>query len=392
MTDYRFDQVFDRRPTSSTKWNKFPEGVLPFWVADMDMRAPPFLLDRLKQRIDHGILGYTVTPPTVVEAFIHWLEVHYRWSVQPEWLVWIPGVVTGLNLATRTALAGESLHQSRRSAYRGIVIPRPVYYPFLDVAANSGGESHLSDLVRSGQQWIMDFDDLDRCAKDSCLFMLCNPQNPTGRVYTRVELQQIAELCLRHNLILMSDEIHCPLILDRELQHVPVATLSREIEARTITLFSPTKAYNTPGLSCAVAVIPDPVLRQDFLHARAGLVPGISPLAYLACELAWSDRSDWLPAMLDYLRGNEQRVRTVAGARMTPVEGTYLAWIDVRDLNLADAETHFVNHGLGLSLGEQFGGPGFIRFNFGCPRPTLQAGLERLAAALSSPDGVFRPT
>jgi len=382
MTDYRFDQVFDRRPTSSTKWNKFPEGVLPFWVADMDMQPPPFLLEGLKNRIDHGILGYTVTPPTVVEAFIRWLEHHYQWQVQPDWLVWIPGVVTGFNLAARAALEGERAFLRRESARKGIVIPRPVYYPFLDVAQNSGGVSHLSDLVRADQSWVMDFDDLDRCARDACLFMLCNPQNPTGRVYTRRELEQVAQLCLRHDLTLMSDEIHCPLVLDETLQHVPIATLSPEIEARTITLFSPTKAYNTPGLGCAVAVIPDPVLRQNFLRAREGLVPGISPLAYVACEIAWSDRSDWLPSMLDYLRGNEQRVRAVAGQRMTPVEGTYLAWIDVRDLKLADANAYFLKHGLGLSLGEQFGGPGFIRFNFGCPRPTLDAGLERLAAAI----------
>jgi cystathionine beta-lyase len=385
MTDYRFDQIFDRRPTSSTKWNKFPEGVLPFWVADMDMQAPAFLLDALKRRIDHGILGYTTTPPGVVEAFMRWLDHHYRWQVEPDWLVWIPGVVTGFNLAARAALDAESARADRKPVRKGFVIPRPVYYPFLDVAANAGGESHLSDLVREGERFVMDFDDLDRCARKACLFMLCNPQNPTGRVYERAELERVAELCLRHDLTLMSDEIHCPVILDRQLRHIPVATLSPEIETRTVTLFSPTKAYNFPGLGCAVAVIPDPGLRRRFLHARADLVPGISPLAYLACESAWSDRSDWLPAMLEYLRGNAALVHAVAGRRMTPIEGTYLAWIDVRDLRLEDANTHFEKHGLGLSVGEQFGGPGFVRFNFGCPRSTLEAGLVRLSTALAAP-------
>ncbi len=372
MTEFNFDEVIDRRPSSSSKWTKFPDGILPFWVADMDIRAPEFMLDALKSRIDHGILGYTVTPPSLIDTAIAWLQRSYGWKVQAEWLVWIPGVVTGFNLAARTTInPGE-----------GILIPKPVYYPFLDVPANVGGEAVLSDLILAGQQWVMDFDDLNTKAANARLFMLCNPQNPTGRVYTRPELEQVADLCLRHNLSIMSDEIHCPIILDPERKHIPIATLSPEIEAKSITLFSPTKAYNIPGLGCAVAVIPDLGIRQRFLKARAGLVPGISPMAYLACELAWADQSDWLPSLLQYIRGNEALVRATVGNRMTAVEGTYLAWIDVRDLRLNDTSAHFERHGLGLFIGEQFGGKGYIRFNFGCPRTTLDEGLRRLTAAL----------
>lgn len=377
MTHYDFDQVPDRRPTSSSKWTRFPEGVLPFWVADMDIRAPQFMLDALAARIDHGILGYTATPPSLVASLLDWLERSYGWKVQAEWLAWMPGVVTGFNLAARAAIGSGD----------GILIPKPVYYPFLDVPANAGGQARLSELVMSGKvadggRWVMDFDDLETKAAMSRLFLLCNPQNPTGRVYTRRELEQVADLCVRHDLTLMSDEIHCPVILDPASRHIPIATLSPEIEARSITLFSPTKAYNIPGLGCAVAVIPDRELRRRFQRARAGLVPGISPLAYLACELAWADRTDWLPALLDYLRGNAERVRAAVGPRMTPVEGTYLAWIDIRDLGLEDAAGHFERHGLGLSIGEQFGGPGYVRFNFGCPRATLDEGLLRLRKAL----------
>ncbi len=346
---------------------------MPFWVADMDFKAPDFILQGLHDRLEHGIIGYTVTPPGVEAAFCEWLTRAYGWTVDPQWLVWLPGVVTGFNLAARAAIdAGD-----------GILIPKPVYYPFLDVPDHAGGRALLSDLVLADDQWVMDFDDLIVKARDARLFMLCNPQNPTGRVYSRQELTQVAQLCLQHDLVLMSDEIHCPLILDASTTHVPVASLIPELLHKTITLFSPTKAYNFPGLGCAVAVIPDHTLRERFVAARGGLVAGIGPLAYLACELAWSDRGPWLPALLDTLRGNEKLVRDAVGSRMTRVEGTYLAWIDIRDLKLPDVEAHFLKHGLGPSFGEQFGGPGFIRFNFGCPRLTLQSGLQRLRSALS---------
>jgi len=372
MTTYDFDGVADRRPTSSSKWNKYPPAILPFWVADMDFKAPDFILQGLRDRIGHGIIGYTVTPPGLEAAFVDWLERGYGWTIDPQWLAWLPGVVTGFNLAARAAIQPGD----------GILIPKPVYYPFLEVPANTGGRALLSDLVLDGGKWVMDFDDLSAKAVDASLFMLCNPQNPTGRVYSRQELTQLAQLCLRHDLVLMSDEIHCPLILDESAAHIPIATLVPELLQQTITLFSPTKAYNIPGLGCAVAVIPDSTLRARFVAARGGIVSGIGPLAYLACELAWSDRGTWLPAMIDYLRGNETLVRDVAGSRMTPVEGTYLAWIDIRDLKVQDVQAHFLKHGLGPSFGEQFGGPGFIRFNFGCPRPTLREGLNRLDAAL----------
>ena len=373
MTTFDFDSVPERRTTASSKWNRYPPDVLPFWVADMDFRAPEFILQGLRERIDHGIIGYTMTPPGLVAACIDWLERTYGWQVAPEWLVWLPGVVTGFNLAARAACRPGD----------GIVIPKPVYYPFLDVPANVGGTALQSDLQRDGDRWVMDFDELDQLARQAALFMLCNPQNPTGRVYTRDELLQVAQVCLRHNLVLMSDEIHCPLVLEPGARHLPVATLVPELLAHTITLFSPTKAYNLPGLGCAVAVIPDRSLRHRFAAARAGIVSGIGPLAYLACELAWRDRGPWLPELLAYLRDNEALVRETVGARMTRVEGTYLAWIDIRDLQLADPEAHFLGHGLGPSFGAQFGGPGYIRFNFGCPRQTLREGLRRLSHILS---------
>ncbi|MCP5182396.1 MAG: putative C-S lyase [Pseudomonadales bacterium] len=369
-----FDTVIERRGTAASKWTRFSEGVLPFWVADMDFRAPEYILNGLRTRLDHGILGYTATPPTTVEAFVDWLRRTYAWEVREDWLVWIPGVVTGFNLATRAALHPGG----------GILIPKPVYYPFLDVPKNTGGTALLSDLVRDGNRWVMDMDDLDLKARQADILLLCNPQNPTGRVYTRQELEAVAALCERRDLVLMSDEIHCPLVLDPGCRHLPIASLHPDIAARSITLFSPTKAYNLPGLGCGVAVIPDRDLRRRFMKARAGLVPGIGPLAYLACELAWRDQTSYLPSLLAYLRANHDQLRAAMGQRMTPVEGTYLAWIDITDLGLADPEAHFVAHGLGLSQGAQFGGPGYIRFNFGCPSSMLQEGIKRLKSAFAA--------
>ena len=369
-----FDRVINRRGTWSSKWDKYAgSDVLPFWVADMDFPMPRFIHDAVRLRLDHRILGYTRTPATLVEAFQRWLVRHFEWSVPDSWLVWLPGVVTGFNLAARaTAVRGGS-----------VVIPTPVYYPFLHVPGNCGQDGIHVPLVKEGERWVMDFDALGRAVKPrSHILLLSNPQNPTGRAYTEGELQRLAEFCLRHDLVLCSDEIHCQLILAEDASHVPVASLAPEIAERSITLFAATKTYNIPGLSCGVAVIPDPKLRQRFKQAQGGLVPSVGPLEFAASEAAFTDNGPWVGALLDYLRANHALLAEVAGARMTPVEATYLAWIDVRDLELERPGEYFEQHGLGVSDGAAFGGDGFVRFNFGCPRSLLEQGLERLASAL----------
>ena len=365
-----FDTVFDRRPTFSTKWTRYAPDVLPFWVADMDFQAPSFVREALQARVDHGIFGYTRTPATLVEAFQSWLTHHYQWTVPEEWLVWIAGVVPGVNLGARAA----------RGAKDGVLVPTPVYYPFLEVAGNLGSRHIESRLVRDGSRWVMDFDDLAKGAKRADSLLLSNPQNPTGRAYSAQELAALARVCEAEDVVVVSDEIHSPLVLTDGAVHIPIARAHPEL--KTISLFAPTKAYNIPGLSSAVAVIPDPALRSRFLDARAGLVSDAGPLAHAACEAAYRDRSEWLQTLNQYLRANRDALAEVAGARMTEVEATYLAWIDVSDLPVSDIEAHFVAHGLGLSNGAQFGGPGFVRFNFGCPRDTLNEGLKRLASAL----------
>jgi cystathionine beta-lyase len=241
-------------------------------------------------------------------------------------------------------------------------------------------------------RWVMDFDLLGRAITPRTrLYLFCNPQNPTGRVYDRDELVALARFCERHDLLICSDEIHCSLVLDEDRRHIPIASLSQEIAARTITLMAPTKTYNTPGLACAFAIIPDAPLRRRFAAARAGLMPGIGTLSYVAATAAYEDRSDWLARLLRYLAANRDRLQaTVAalpGVSMTHVEATYLGWLDVRELALASVTEHFEAHGLGFSDGAQFHGPGFVRFNFGCPRATLEEGLSRLERAVRAAPG-----
>jgi cystathionine beta-lyase len=372
-----FDNVVERRGTGSTKWSKYKDpDVLPFWVADMDFRAPGFIRDALQKRLDHGIFGYSETPRELIDAAILWLAAEFDWAVAPDWLVWLPGVVTGLNLACRAVGApGDS-----------VMMNVPVYYPFLAAPGNGGRTPIEVPLTLDERRWVMDIPAMTAALGNRTrLFMFCNPQNPTGRIYERKELVALAKFCERHDLLICSDEIHCDLRLD-DRPHVPIATLSADIAARTITLMAPTKTYNTPGLCCAFAVIPDAALRRRFCDARAGLVPSIGILAYTAALAAYEDPSDWLSRLRAYLRDNrdalEACVAELPGVSMTHVEGTYLGWIDVRELRLDNPMRHFESHGLGLSDGAQFHGAGFVRFNFGCPRTTLNEGLARFRRAV----------
>jgi len=375
-----FDAVIDRRGTSASKWDKYAgRDVLPFWVADMDFRTPDFILDALTQRIRHGIFGYTEVPAELIDAARARLADDYGWHVLPEWLVCIPGVVPGLNLACRAVGArGDS-----------VLVPVPVYYPFLSAPGYAERVRIEVPLELIGARWEVPTEPLGRAMRsDTRLLLLCNPQNPTGRVYDRSELEAVADFCMRRGLVICSDEIHCALVLDADKRHVPIATLAPEVAARTITLIAATKAYNIPGLACGFAVIPDSDLRAAFTQARAGLVHGVGPLEYAAATAAYRDRSTWLASLVAYLRANRDRLqRCIArlpGVSMAHVEATCLAWIDVRALALDDPGAFFERHGLGLSIGEQFGGPGFVRFNFGCPRVTLEEGLSRFERAVES--------
>ncbi len=372
---YDFDAGIDRRGSSSTKWEKFSPDVLPMWVADMDFAAPDVVLSAIRERLEHPVLGYTDKPASLDQALQGWLLRHYGWAVKEEWFVWLPGVVPALNLACRT-LSGSG---------QKILIPAPVYHPFLDLGANADLDEIRVPMAVDDGRWAMDLERMqDAVDADTRMLLICNPQNPTGRCYSAAEIQALADFVIRNDLILVSDEIHCNIVLQQGVKHRPVASVCPELEARTISLYAATKVYNIPGVSCAVAVIPNSDLRERFREARVGLVPGIGPLGFVAAEAAFNDQGPWIPELIQYLRGNLELIKAALGGRLCELEGTYLAWIDLRDLAIDDPEVHFARHGLGISPGQQFQGAGYIRLNFGCPRATLREGLARLKTGIEA--------
>ena len=372
--DFAFDRVVDRRGSDSIKWNKYAgRDIIPLWVADMDFAAPPVVLDALHHRVEHGVLGYAAPMPSLVEATLDYLDANYGWKVAPEWLVWLSGVVTGLNLACRVVDGG-------------VLTATPVYPPFLSAPRLSGRELSSVPLKLTTDGWRMDLDAMQAALKaDTRLWLLCHPHNPVGRAWSDAELRDFADFCKRNDLIVCSDEIHCDLILDAERRHVPLACLDDEIARRSITLMAPSKTFNIPGLACAFAVIPDAALRRRFTGAARGIVPDVNVLGYVAAEAAFREGADWHRGLIDTLRRNRDRVEAAVGAMpglaMTHVEATYLAWIDARGLGVDDPVAFFEAAGVGLSNGADFGLPGWVRLNFGCPGATLDAALERMRRA-----------
>lgn len=372
-----FDQVIDRAGSDSTKWAKYAgRDILPLWVADMDFAAPPAVLEALRRRLEHGVLGYPQPWPSLAAAVVDHLAGEYGWTIDPDWIVWLPGLVTGLNVACR-AVDGD------------VFTATPVYPPFLSAPAFSGRRLATADLVQADGRWQWDLAAAEAALTPATrLFLLCHPHNPVGRCWQADELEAVAALCERHDLVVCSDEIHCGLILDRERRHLPFAALSPEIARRTITLMAPSKTFNIPGLGCAFAVISDARLRRRFRAAMQGIVPHVNVLGLHACEAAFRHASDWHGELLAYLAANRDRVEAAVaglpGIAMAHVEATYLAWIDARGLKVDNPAMHFETHGLGLSDGADFFASaerGWVRLNFGCPRATLDRALARLENA-----------
>ena len=367
----------------SEKWGRYAgRDVLPLWVADMDFAAPPVIIEALHRRIDHGVFGYTEAWPTLVEAVIEGLQRDHGWTIEPDWLVWLPGVVSGFNLAC--AIAGE--------AGDGVLTAAPVYPPFLVAPENTGRVLQRCELVLQDGRWQWDWDALERAADArSRLLLLCSPHNPVGRVFDTAELRRLADFAERRDLLICSDEIHCGLVLDAERAQRPIAALDEAVARRTITLMAPSKTWNIPALYCAFAVIPDATLRRRYRNAMRGLIPHVNVLGMVATEAAYRDGGPWRAALIDYLRDNRNRVVDAVGAMpglaTTRPEATYLAWIDCREMMAArgveDPVAFFEAAGVGLSDGCFFGAPGWLRLNFGCPRATLDEALQRMLQAVS---------
>ncbi len=383
---YHFDLPVERRGTDSGKWAWYGEDVLPMWVADMDFASPPPIIDALQKRVAHGVFGYGMDSKPLKQTLVERMARLYGWTIQPDDIVMLPGLVSGLNIVSRAV--GERGD--------GVLINTPVYGPFLTAPVNQYRTLQSAPLhtTQTGRyvDYGLNMDGLAAAVEPSTrLFLLCNPHNPVGRAFTRAELTEIATFCEQHNLVICSDEIHCDLLLG-ETQHIPIASLASEVAQRTITLMAPSKTFNVPGLGASFAIIQNPALRKQVEAAMAGIVPHVNILGMVAAEAAYAECDDWLQALRVYLTANRDfAVRYIEahmpGVVTTNPEATYLLWLDLREAGLGEkpADRLLKDAKLAVNDGAWFGegGEGFIRMNFGCPRSTLIEGLERICTVVT---------
>lgn len=384
---YDFDRIIDRRHTDSAKWAYFADDVLPLWVADMDFISPEPVIRALREYVERGLFGYALSAPQALrEVIVERLERLYGWKVAPDALLFPTGVVTGYDQACHALLGPDD----------ALLIQTPVYPPFLNAAKWAGAQSQEMELTRDAAgYYTVDLDRFAAAITDRTrAFLLCNPHNPVGRVFTPAELTAMAEVCLRRDVFIISDEIHGDLIYSGH-QHRPIASLAPEIEARTITVMAPSKTYNIPGLGCAVAIIPNKELRRRYQEAHKGLTGHVNNLGYVAALAAYRDGQEWLDACLRYLEANRDFVYRYVAEKLpqlavSPIEGTYLAWLDCRRAGLpadvAPGKFFLEKAKVALNEGATFGpgGEGFVRLNFGCPRAILEEALERMRVALAA--------
>ena len=385
---YNFDRVPNRRnPNVLNKWTWYPKDMLPMWVADMDFPAPKPILNALHKVVDHGVLGYELPSPALQETVAARMDRLYRWKVKPESVVTVTGIVSGFNVAARAF----------GSPKKGYLVQSPVYNEFHEVKNNVRIPQFDAPLVKSAQGNILyyeiDWDVFRKQVKRVGMFLLCNPHNPLGMIFSRKDLLRMAEICVENKVLIVSDEIHSELLLN-DNQFTPLAKLSSEIAKQTITLIAPSKTFNVPGLFCGFAIIPNKELRERYVKVVESLRLHVSSLGLHAAEAAFSGQCDgWLRALRGYLKGNRDFLvdyvtETMPGVRITIPEATYLAWLDFTQLNLKSSPYEFFlkKAKVALSDGAIFGesGNGHVRLNFGTSRRILTQGLERMRKALRS--------
>jgi len=391
---YNFDRIIERRGTNSLKWQKYPEDVLPLWVADMDFAAPEPITVALRQKVEHGIFGYEMPSRQLTEIVAARMQNLYGWQISPESVVAVPGVVAGFNLAAHAVCA----------AGQGILVQPPVYPPFLSVHTNTQlvrQDAPLALYVKNGNlHYSVDLDRFEQTIHSggtrTRMFLLCNPHNPTGQAYSRSDLTKMAEICLQNDIFICSDEIHSE-VLPGGVKHIPLAALDPEVGNHTITLVAPSKSFNVPGLFCGFAIIPNKDLLENYKKMVEQMNMHVSSLGLAAAHVAYSGAcNDWLAALNVYLKGNRDfLVETVSdefeGIKTTIPEATYLAWLDCNELVHSGTisgtphEFFLEQAKVALNEGRDFGqgGEGFVRLNFGCPRKTLEEALNRMKDALS---------
>jgi len=417
--NYDFDTPIERRSSDSIKWRKFDEDVLPLWVADMDFRSPPQVIQALHERIEHGIFGYPVGSrpgdlPELRRLIVERMVERYQWHIDPDDILFQPGVGTAFKLASLafaspspSPLRGEGDYETSPSGYacevfdwrvaspeRALLVQTPLYPPLLGLAQSTAVLGKEAGLVRGPDgAYAIDFEAFEAAVRDRTgLFMLCNPHNPTGRVFRTEELERMAETCLRHGVVICSDEIHCDLVYSGH-RHTPIASLDPEVARRTITLMAPSKTFNLAGLKFSFTIIQNPELRQRYLHAGFGLGGWANLTGLTAAQAAYQHGGEWLEQLMAYLEGNRDFIATfvqeeLPGIRLAKPEGTYLGWLDCRGMDAlregSPCEFFLKEARVALGDGREFGsgGEGFVRLNFGCPRGVLAEALDRMKRAL----------
>lgn len=381
MTNHpvNFDLLVDRSNSDSCKWSLYGDvDVLPLWVADTDFMVAPEITEALQRRVSHGIFGYSNIPNRLNELIVERMRRLYNWPIDPSWLVWMPGVVSSMHVACRSLCDTTD----------AVLTPSVVYPHFHSAPGLSGRASQLMAMTRSNQRWVIDQKKLASQIDDSSKLMLfCNPHNPGGAMYTRSELSALADTVVSNDLVICSDEIHCDLLLEAGMTHIPIASLNKAIEKRSITLMAPSKTFNIAGLCCSFAIIPDDSIRRKFSKARIGIAPDVNLLGTTAAQAAYEYCDDWNNQQVDYLRANRDylvtEINQMRGLKLDPIEATYLAWIDVAELGLTDPKVFFEEAGVGLSAGSSFGDNNYLRLNFGCPLSLLEEAVKRIQIAVN---------
>ena len=388
MKDYNFDELIDRTNTNCVKYDARKmffgsEDVLPLWVADMDFKTPDFIIDALKKRLEHEVLGYTYRDDFYFESIVNWLDKRHGWAVEKEWISFSPGVVAGFTLAIETfSKPGDE-----------VIVQPPVYFPFFDSVKGTGREMVENPLKLENGRYTFDLEDLrNRITSKTKMLLLCNPQNPGGMAWTKEELTGLANICLEHQVLMVSDEIHADLVFEGN-RHVPLPTISDEVANHCVVCMAGSKTFNIAGLATSFLVIPN---KQLFArYERTLKVPHLNMgniFGSLALETAYREGAEWVDQMVAYLQANYNFLESFLEKNIPQIvpmkpEATYLIWLDFSAFKLDDAELNakLIEGGVGLNKGIQFGrqGAGFMRMNIGCPRSTLEQALLRIKKAFA---------
>lgn len=352
------------------------------WVADMDFSIAEPIQQALTQRLAHPVYGYTVPSNDLRKAIVDHMQNEFDWAINPEWLVFLPGVVTGLAMSCRAFCEDDDQ----------IMVNPPIYHHFYDSHEGKRQSLVKVPLHKDNGRWTYDLKSMQAALKpDLTMIMMCSPHNPTGTVFTTDELKAVGDMCAKNDMTIVSDEIHCDLVIDGKSRHIPTAAACPEHADRIITLMSASKTWNLAGLNTSFAIISNEQKREQFISACQSVVPSTPPLALIAAEAAYTDGNEWRQALLGYLKSNyeriEQEVATIPGLTLEPLQATYLAWIDATELGLENTQVYFEEYGVGLSSGEQFGQSNYVRLNFACPASVLEEGLARIRKAVMALQG-----